>query len=363
MAQCPSCRFENMPQYTTCVRCGSLLPGSDTPVKIAPPRAGRLEKALRLASVIRILNLLGGRIGDAIDYIRQKILGVFQIRVCSADLEVLPMFWKGIVPGLAQWYIGRKPHEMIFFFGWLFLLLLTFLTFGLPISAVLLGLAISFHLSSILDIVIITCRGLSDRIFLFTIMVVGAILLFYIPTSTLCWNHLGAQGLNGDAGPLRNGDALLYTMSRSTIKPKIGDLVLYMAPIVSYPSPGLGHLQNQLQGNMFDRVLALEGQTISWHNGALTVDGNPSRYQPFVPISKPPDGTFVVPEGQCYIVPGVAFRRLQMPADLTHWSAVGLVPCESIYGVVWGVRRSLFHFVDIHPTDQLEGPSPPNPIP
>ena len=261
------------------------------------------------------------------------------------------MFWKGLVPGLAQWYIGRKPHDKVFFFGWLFLALLTFLTFGLTISNILLGLAISWHLASIIDVAIVTTQDRSDRIALSSVMVIGAVFLFYVPTSTLCWNHLGVQGVNGEAGPLRDGDTLLYTMSWNTIKPRVGDFVLYNAPQVEYPSSGPGHVVNRLGGNMFDRVLALEGQTVSWKEGQLTIDGNPSFYQPFISVTHPPDVTFVVPKGQCYIVPGVAFRRLRMPTDGAYWQQVGLVPFESIYGTVWGVRRSLFRFVDIRTTD------------
>ena len=337
-----------MPQHQTCVRCGSLLPGSGVPVGFEPPRAGRIEKSLRLASVIRILNRLGGRIADCLEWGWQKAAPLLQLQIRDADLKILSMFWKGLLPGLAQWYIGRQPQDKLFFFGWLLLLLLTFLTFGLPFSNILLGFVISWHLCSIIDVTIITCRGYSDRIFLFSIMVLGAVLLFYVPTSTLCWNHLGAQSVNGDAGPLRNGDTLLYTRSWATIKPQVGDIVLYTAPQVNYQ--GNGNIVYRLGGNMFDRVLALERQTVSWHDGKLTIDGTPSPYLPFVPIIKPPNVTFVVPEGQCYIVPGVAFRRLQMPTDGSTWSQVGLVPYESLYGSVWGARRSFFHFVNIHST-------------
>ncbi len=336
-----------MPQHKTCVRCGSLLPGSGVSVGYEPPRAGKWEKRFHVASLIWLLNRFFGRIGDLTGFMYGRFLERFRFR--SADLSTGSMFWRAMIPGLAQWYIGRVRHALAFFVGWVVFLLLTFLTFGLTISAVFLGLAVSCHLSSIIDMAVVTCRERSDRIALFFVMVMGALLLFYIPTSTLCWSHLGAQGVNADAGPLRNGDTLLYTVSWRTARPRVGDVVLYYAPQVEYPSPGPGHVVNRLYGNMFDRVLAVDGQTVEWKNGQLTVDGNPSEYAPFVPFSNPPDSSIAVPEGYCYIVPGVAFHRLAMPKEERYWREVVLVPWESIYGRVWGARRSLLQFVDLNP--------------
>ena len=359
MAQCPSCKFENIPQYQTCVRCGSILPGSAIPVGVEPPRAGKLEKALRLAAVIRTANRFAGVFANGTVWAWQKFFSLFQLsffrlEIRSADLTILTTFWTGILPGLPQWYIGRTPHDKIFFFGWIALLFLTLLTFGLPLSGFLLGLLLAWHLSSIIDRVIITSVKNSDRLFQFSLMTMMAVCLFYLPISALCWNHLGIQRINGTAGPLRSGDSLLYTWSRHTIQPRVGDVVLYQAPQVQY------QLERdrvyRLGGPMFDRVLALEGQTVTWKEGTLTIDGESS--QPFIAVVHPPDSTFVVPEGQCYIVPGVAFspgvaQRLAMPTDASTWQAMGLVPYESVYGTVWGARRSLFRFVDLRPQNPV----------
>ena len=322
---------------------------------VEPPRAGRIEKALRLAVVIRTLNRFTGVATNTLDWAWKKSAVLFQLEIRSVDLTILGMFWKGILPGLPQWYVGRKPEDKMFFFGWLILLFLTIVTFGLPISNFLLGLTISWHLASIIDIAIITSVKYSDRIFLVSIMAITTAFLVYVPPSLWSWNHLGVQRVSADAGLLRNGDSLIYTMPWETIKPQVGNLVLYQAPYVEYQFSGNqgDPVIYRLGGPMFDRVLALEGQTVSWQGGTLTIDGALPPYQPFIAVSRPPDTTFVVPAGQCYIVPGVAFSRLRMPATEHDWQAMGLVPSGSIYGVVWGVRRSLFHFVDIHSTQPL----------
>jgi len=349
MAQCPSCQFENLPQYQTCVRCGSLLPGSDIPVGIEPPRAGRIEKTLRLSKGIRTLNRCAGAVAHCLVWTWQKTSYLHQLEIRPVDLAILGMFWKGLLPGLPQWYIERKPHDQFFFFGWLILLFLSFLMVGFTISQFFLGFAIAWHLTSIADAVLVTCRerNYADRFFCFVLMVTTTVLLFYIPTSALCWNHLGYQHVTVVAGPIQQGDTLLYTMSWNTIKPQVGTVVLYQAPDVTYPSATQANTNYRLAGIMFDRVLALEGQTVSWQDRTLTIDGKPPLYRPLVHIPNPPDTTFVVPAGHCYIIPGPAFGALQVPSDAQVWQTMGLVPNESVYGVVWGVRRSLFHFVDI----------------
>jgi len=352
MAQCPSCQFENMPQYKTCVRCGSILPGSDSPIRFEPPRAGRIEKSLRLASVIRIMNRCAGAVGDTSSRAWRAAVPFLKLEIRPADLQILTAFWKGLLPGLPQWYTGRKPHDQIFFFGWLVLLFLTVLTYGLTLSQLLLGLAIAWHFSSIIDYVVIVARGYSDRLFCFALMVIGSICLFYLPASAvLPWHHFGVQTIAVDAGPLRRGDSLLCSMVRNTtIQPHAGDVVLYHVPQVQYTVQGGGGegIMNQLNGNLFDRVLAVEGQTVAWEKGKLTIDGEPSLYQPFRAIAQPPDAAFVVPAGWCYIVPSVGFQQLRMPTDAAVWQQMGLVPNGSIYATVWGVRRSLFRFVDIN---------------
>jgi len=367
MAQCPSCQFENMPQRTTCVRCGSILPGSNFPVAIEPPRAGKIEKTFRLAAVIRMLNRFAGILTLCFGWIWQMLISFFQLQIRTVDLKILGMFWKGFLPGFAQWYYGRKPHDSFFFFGWLILLCLTLLTFGLSVSSYWLGLAIAWHLISILDIARVTSVRRIDRFFLFVTMTISALFIFYIPTSVLWWNRVGIGSVYLDeAGPLRYGDSLIYLIVQNTSTPRVGTLVLYHAPTVQYAGQNAhnAHVNYRFTGDMYDRILAVEGQTISWEKGTLTIDGKPPSYLPFIPVAQPPDVTFVIPAGHCYIVPGVAFRddriqdnriqrgrhmNLAVPTRAEDWQAMGTVPNGSVYGVVWAVRRSLFRFVDIKP--------------
>jgi len=248
-----------------------------------------------------------------------------------------------VLPGMAQWYYGRTPHDWHFFFGWLILLFCTLITLGLTASSFLLGATIMCHLASLIDFAILACVERRDRLIIFAIMLISAILLFYVPTSFI-WGHLGVMEMSGAAGPLQPGDSLLYRRSFfRTINPRVGDIVFYYAPVVEYVTPR----PYQLAGINFDRVLAAEGQTVSWTDGVLTVDGEVPVCQPFTTFSKPPDTTFVVPEEHVYIVPSIAFQVLAVPTQAADWQAMGLVHHERIFGVMWAARRSFFEFVDI----------------
>ena len=355
MAQCPSCKFENMPQHATCVRCGSILPGSNFPIEIEPPRAGKLEKKLRMAVAIRTINRFISGTAASLLWTRQTLSSFFMLQIRSLDFTILGMFWKGILPGMAQWYSGRKPHDSFFFFGWLILLLGGLLTFGLSFSPCLFGLVIAWHLFSIIDIACITSIRRSDRLFMFVTMTLTAFFVFYVPTSGIWWGrvNVGRVHLDG-AGSIRRGDSLIYFNVRSPVKLRLGGMVLYNAPHLSYSMPGPGETVYQFGGDMYGRVLAAEGQKVSWKKGVLTVDDAPPVCQPFVPVVGPPDVEFEVPAGYCYIVPGTMFvphgamrQPMAVPREAEQWKTMGLVPNGSIYGVVWAVRRSLFHFVDI----------------
>jgi hypothetical protein len=339
-----------MPQYTACVRCGSILPGSNFPIDIEPPRAGRIEKQLRLAIIIYALNRIAALVTFCFGWIWDWLLALFQVKNRSANLTILGLFWKGILPGLPQWYYGRTPHDWHFFFGWLVLMLFTFLTLGLTASGFLLGAAIMCHLASIIDISILLCVERRDRLILFAIMTISAALIFYVPTSAVWRILLGVQWVNTNVGPLQVDDSLLYTRLRITNQPQVGKLVLYRTPHVMYSSTGGEEPNHFLTGDMFDLVLAVEGQRITWKEGELTIDGKVPTCQPFTPLPQlhpPPDATFVVPEGHCYIVPSAAFQTMAMPKREDDWQAMGLVPYQNVYGVIWAVRRSFFEFVDI----------------
>ena len=355
--QCPSCRFENMPQFTTCVRCGSILPGAETDIGVQPPRAGKWEKRLRISRLMRSFNRAGEWV---VRLTRIDAWTLFHER--STQDNLLALAWRAAIPGWPQRYLGMRLHARVFFFGWLLLLLLTLITYGLLISNILIGLVVSFHLSSIVGAVIFVTRNRSDRIALGFVMLLGAGLLFYTPSTLLLWRYFGLQRVTAAAGPIQNGDALMFIYTRDSFQPQAGQVILFIAPDVTYQAGGNGYGQvnNRLFGRMFDRVLAVGGQTVTWKDGQLIIDDQPSTWRPLVPLmGRPPNTTYTIPNGCCLVVPAVAFRLLTMPTKPEDWQRMTVVSNYSIYGRVWGIRHSLLHFVDL--TQHAENATLPTP--
>lgn len=360
--QCTSCRFENMPQMTQCARCGAALAGDDA-VAVTPPRAGNWEKRFRLATLIRFVNNQFESLGRFGRLLRLDGVAAVTFRTCN--IRTASLFWRAAIPGLPQLYLGRNQHARIFFFGYVAALLVTILTLGTTLSSIAIGLVVSFHLMSIIDVAWTTCDDRSDRLALLSVMVIGACLLFYLPTSAIVWNRLGVQSVVGNIGPLRGGDSLLFRRSFATFTPQVGELVLYNAPLYRYNTAGA---INMFGGATFERVIAVAGQEVAWRGGKLFVDGVISEARPLGnPTGTVPDIQFTVPDGCCYIAPmamlqapgyavgwfGLTYvnagRGLRMPTDSTTWQHIGTVRHESIYGVVWSVRRGLFSFVSTQP--------------
>ncbi|MGL4942402.1 MAG: hypothetical protein ACRC46_04340 [Thermoguttaceae bacterium] len=360
--QCTSCRFENMPQMTRCARCGAALT-SDDATSVVPPRAGSWEKRLRTATLIRFVNNQFESLGRFGRLLRLDEVATITLRNCN--VQTASLFWQAAIPGLSQLYLGRYQHARIFFFGFLAALFVTLVTLGTSISNIALGLVVSFFLMSIIDTVWTVCRHRSDQIAILSVMVIGAILLFYLPTSVIIWNRIGVQTVVGNIGPLRSGDSLLFRRSLVMFTPQVGELVLYNAPDYQYTTTGA---VNRFGGATFERVIAVAGQEVAWRGGKLFVDGVASEVSPLgTPFGTVPDVQFTVPRGCCYIAPmamlqspaygfgwfGLTYvaagRALRMPTDSATWQQIGIVRNDAIYGVVWGVRRGLFSFVNTQP--------------
>ncbi|MDR3110125.1 MAG: S26 family signal peptidase [Planctomycetaceae bacterium] len=349
-----------MPQHKTCVRCGSILPGGDSDdIEIEPPRAGRFEKLFRIAAIVRLFNRMALRAGNGFDRMFDASNTVYRGSVSSAtkmyarcsELRVGALFWRAIVPGLPQWYLGDKLRAKIFFFGYCSFVIIAAVTFGMVISDFAFAFAISFHAASILNVIITSSRESATRTSVAAVMLVGALML-YVPFYLLVGNYLGRQRMEVNADTLHAGDAFLYTSQWVIIKPKVGDVVFYYVSRTRF-SAAVNHTEFIIGGDLVDRVLAIENQKVTWRGGQLSVDGEPSNLLPLVALPHAmPDMEFVVPDGHCFIVPSVTFTadgrrgRLVMPINQADWQTIGNVNYRNVNGTVWAIRRSLFQFVE-----------------
>ena len=110
-------------------------------------------------------------------------------------------------------------------------------------------------------------------------------------------------------GPLHAGDAILYRPGGS---PDVGDVVLYQI------TPGTVQLEprgdtprsTSCRGEFIDRIIAGPGQSVTWKQRQLLVDGQPSPWQPLEPAAVDADLQFTVPAGYYGILPSTRRRTL-----------------------------------------------------
>lgn len=111
---------------------------------------------------------------------------------------------------------------------------------------------------------------------------------------------------------LEDGEYILVNkLAYKTGEPHRGDIVVFIFPV----NP---------QEDLIKRIIGLPGETISVHNGVVSIDGNPLD-EPY--IASPPayDGDWVVPAGQLFVLGD----NRNDSRDSHQW---GLLPVENVIG-------------------------------
>ncbi len=111
---------------------------------------------------------------------------------------------------------------------------------------------------------------------------------------------------------LQDGEYILVNkLAYKTGEPERGDIVVFIFPV----NP---------QEDLIKRVIGLPGETVSIHNGVVTVNGVPLT-EPY--IASPPayDGDWVVPAGQLFVLGD----NRNDSRDSHQW---GLLPIENVIG-------------------------------
>lgn len=144
--QCPSCRFENMPNVETCARCGALLVASRAPAAaFMPPRAGSKKAWYPLHS----------RFNAAVDGYRDwAIWRAFVALAGNGNLpprSALGYTCLSLFPGLGHLVDGRKRRGAVAFLGWLALVVIAINVFGTSLTGIAIGLLVGWHAVVIFD--------------------------------------------------------------------------------------------------------------------------------------------------------------------------------------------------------------------
>jgi hypothetical protein len=332
--QCSNCHFENMPGVQTCGRCGAGLLLASSVVDVHPPRASRAAKRWRRwFPITRYWNRF-----------RAAAVGSFaglRITGWPSDLQIPGVLLRMIVPGWAQRYAGRTARAKWLFGCYLGLLLSGLLFFGTALGWLLLGLTVSIHAASILDIVAAAVVDFRRRLIYSGIAVVLLMVVVYYPAGQLLALVATPQQFNMAAPPFEAGDVVLVNPSAyRRSDPQPGDVVHYRLPENDARVQGLGRYPTiyRLQGDRVNRILAKAGQRATCSQGSLLIDGRPSPWLPLGSQQLPDSLDITVPEN-CYLI----FPSTD-PLPPSVWHAASIVPRGQIRGHVYWRNQPLWRF-------------------
>ena len=319
--QCPSCRFENMPGMKKCVRCGGMLDSTMSVINVQPPRAS--QRRLRgFDGIGRLWNRLTGR--------TRKRLGEWQADI-DVSVPLITLIW----PGWPQHHAGRAWLGRIFSLVFVLSLIPALLTWGSWLSTLLLGLALSAHFSSVIDIVLHTEEGRQNvgQMFALLGVVIGVI---YVPAYLFGQTIAQPVAIEQSLGThLPEGDVLLINRSLvSQILAQPGDVVLYEQEGLAVP----GYF---IRGDWLERVLARGPCRVEYSKQQLKVDGQLVTHRPLVG-QLPEALDLQIPVGNVLIAPPIFVGRPNQEFQAQQLNApsvfvrLAVVPDQRILGrAVW----------------------------
>ena len=134
--RCERCKFENIPGQTTCIKCGSVLQITSSPLSIYPPRMPKWQKPFRNFS--RLF-----RKSKTIAFINAKLHIPKWLQDLFSDQAIGLLLC--LIPGLAHLINKRFKEIRLYFFAWLVLLLTGVFLYGGTAGYICIGLAIGLH--------------------------------------------------------------------------------------------------------------------------------------------------------------------------------------------------------------------------
>src|SRR5204862_5309272 len=124
-------------------RCGTSTELRAQVIDVHPPRAGRWAKPLRAVTA-----------GRFADYSMSPLLRLLRpVRPAGLPDEGMPadLVWRCLVPGLAQFYLGRPVRGYFFMFAAVVMAVLALILVGTNSGNLALGCLFSLHVGSISD--------------------------------------------------------------------------------------------------------------------------------------------------------------------------------------------------------------------
>ncbi len=262
----------------------------------------------------------------------------------QSDASCAPhaVFLRMVLPGWPQHYLGQKRRGRLMLGAYLALLLLGVFSLGTTLSSLALGLALAVHASSIADVVLLGANGWRSRIQAVVVCWAAVGLIVYYPPLWALSRAFDVSRFQVNTGQFAAGDVIVLWHGT----PKVGDVVVFQlepARVLGGVPGGYGMANYQLRGYFVDRIIAGPGQSVSWQQRQLLVDGRPSEWQPLNPQAVDCDLQFVVPADYYGILPGYDIQGMpQLPPHV--WQSISCVPRWRIVGRAVAWQRPLWRW-------------------
>jgi len=293
--QCRRCSFENVPGQPRCLRCGAALAAPEG-VSTVPPRAtgsSGFRRAIYRLSRIRVGGLPGLR----------AVLDRLRAPDTDTPLPVLDLLFASIIPGVAQFRLGRTARGWAFLLGWLGLMLAGIL------HPWLIGMAAGVHASAAADAFTDRLTSPLRRIVTPLAFLVGLWLVLYWPVTSLVGRYYFRQYVPAYTVLSENiPSAEVLVLFTTRVGDRPDRIVDYRLRQAAYGDGRIGYRIETQHGLGF--VVAVAGDIVSFNREGLLVNGAgaPLSNEAFRrnPIRWPPalkDVTYTVPPGSLFIVP------------------------------------------------------------
>ncbi|HTU25748.1 MAG TPA: S26 family signal peptidase [Pirellulales bacterium] len=189
------------------------------------------------------------------------------------------LWLRSLVPGLAHYYAGYQTRAWMIGGAYATALLLFPISFGTEWSTIWLGILLSIHLASIVDLQIGPDQTFFERMILAPLIAFGTLALVYVPIIQLVNSQIFVRHLTQPMGQFATGDVIVFRrLAAAGTNARLGDVVLY--DIGTHTFPIGDHRAFLVGGDRIDRIIAGPGSHVTWHDGQLQVDGQPSEWQP-----------------------------------------------------------------------------------
>ncbi len=305
-------------------------------IDVHPPRAS--ARAKRWRRHWQPLRAWKPALAQAAHRLERSFLGSWD----PGDVSESAVIQRMVIPGWPQIYCGRVLRGRILLGVWSMLLGGGLLYAGTSLGSLLLGMAVSVHVASALELALDEGASAMERLVRAALTLVLIVCLVYLPAVWLIGRVATPRQLLADSGPLNIGDVVLVNRSMYAVaEPEIGDLVLYEIPeadLTGRTDAGY-NARFLIRGPRMDRILAQAGQQITYDQGRLTVNGVASSLRPLNPGHLPASLSLTVPADSYLILPSSDHNLTEQVIR-----EVCIVPRSRIEGQVYWQTQPLSAF-------------------